>query len=704
MTSRDGRYIIGIDTGGTFTDIVVLSTQGGILTFKAPTTPWDFSLGVLDAIGGAAKVMGMGLRDLLSRTAMVKHGSTVATNALIVRGGVPMGFITTRGFEDTPYIMRAVGRVDGLPQEEVRRPTAIVKPEPLVPKEHTLGVWERMDYTGQVLVPLDVESVREAVLKLMEEKGVKAIAVSLLHSWANPAHERTIKEMVPSLDPKETIFWSFGSDLAQVAGEYARANTVIINAYVGPIVKRYLDDLERKLHEEGFTGRFLIMQGNGGVVPGEHVTPIGNFQSGPAGGMIASASMGKLLGHTRIITTDMGGTSFDVGLVTDGYWRYADEPIVERFRVLQPIIDVESIGAGGGTIARVDPETKRLLVGPKSAAASPGPVCYDQGGEEVTVTDADLTLGILDPNYFLGGRKALHAEKAQRYIRDKIAQPLGMDVVEAAAAVYDVINNKMADLIRRKVISAGYLPEDFVLYAFGGAGATHVAGYAAELGLQRVYVFPTSPVLSAFGIAGADVIHSRVVTCQYRLPVEPKALNDRLEGIEEQLSQTMRAEGFSARETSFLRFFTMRHRRQTSGVEIPLPWDRFSPQRVEEVARLFDRKYEDLYGVGAGYAKAGIEISGIRVDAIGPVPKAVFQKLATGGPDASRAVKGHREVFFTRPHRGVVHTPVYEYDRLASGNLIAGPAIVESPWTTTLVPRGWRVTVDPYRNLVMEQV
>jgi N-methylhydantoinase A len=444
------------------------------------------------------------------------------------------------------------------------------------------------------------------------------------------------------------------------------------------------------------------MQGNGGLAHREHVTPIANIQSGPAGGMIASAYVAQALGHSNVITADMGGTSFDVGLVTEGYWRYAEEPIVERFRVLQPIIDIESIGAGGGTIARVDPETGRLLVGPGSAGASPGPVCYDSGGEEITVTDADLILGILDPKYFLGGRKRLNKDRALKRIEEKIGGPLRMDGVEAAAGIHDIINSKMSDLIRRQVVRTGYLPEEFVIYAFGGAGPVHAAGFSAELGIKKIYIFPTSPVFSAFGVAGADVIHTRLVSCQYIMPADPEVLNQRLASIEEELHSAMVEEGFETSRVVFRRFFTMRYRRQTAGVEIPLSWDRFTGERVSALQEIFERKYEDLYGVGAGYTKAGLEISAIRVDAVGLVAKPRLTAQDTKEGDISKALKGKRKIYFTRPDRKFVDTPVYDYGLLGAGAGIEGPAVIELPFTTTLVPAGSRVTVDEYLNLVME--
>jgi N-methylhydantoinase A len=701
MATRD-HYIIGIDTGGTFTDAVVMSEAGQIWTAKASTTPDDFSRGVMDALTEAATTVGIDRRELLGRTSLFKHGSTVATNALITHSGVKVGFITTRGFEDTTEIMRAIGRVDGLSEEDIRHVTYVTKPDPLVPRELIIGVGERIDYRGEVVSPLNRQDVMDAIRRLIRDEKVEAIAVSLLHAWANPRHEQEVRNLAVEADPSRKVYWSFGSELSQVAGEYARANTAIINSYLGPTVERYLKGLEGKLREGGLKEPLLVMQGNGGVAHREQVSAIANLQSGPAGGMIASAHVASLLKHKNVITTDMGGTSFDVGLITEGYWRYAPEPIVERFRMLQPIIDIESIGAGGGTIARVESETGRLLVGPKSAGASPGPVCYDAGGEEVTVTDADLVLGVIDPNYFLGGRKVLNKEKAIKAVEEKIARPLKLKTHEAAAGVVEIVNSKMADLIRRQVVSTGYLPEEFVIYAFGGAGPVHAAGFAADLGVKEIYVFATSPVFSAFGAAAADVIRTRVITCQYIFPVDPRTVNERLASIESEMKEIMKGEGFSGGELEFRRFFTIRYRRQTAGVELPVLWDRFTTEKVEQLRRLFEKKYEELYGTGAGYTKAGIEISAIRVDAVGRVAKPRLKPQRGKGASPAAAKKGRRRIFFTRPERKFIDTDIYDYTRLAPGAHVKGPAVVELPFTTVLVPPGFQVTVDEYLNLIMK--
>jgi N-methylhydantoinase A len=701
MASK-AQYIIGVDTGGTFTDVVVLSNDGEVWTAKASTTPDDFSRGVMDAVAEAARTVGIETSELLGQTTLFKHGSTVATNALITRSGCQVGFITTKGFEDTTEIMRAIGRVDGLSGDDIKHVTWVTKPEPFVPRERVLGVRERMDYQGKEIVPLNRADVMEVIRRLIEEDKVEAIAVSLMHAWANPKHEEEIRALTAEADPHRKVYWSFGSSLSQIAGEYARANTAILNSYLGPTVERYLKGLETKLKSGGLKGPLLIMQGNGGVAHREHVSAIANLQSGPAGGMIASAHIAGLLKHQNVITTDMGGTSFDVGLITEGYWRYAQEPIVERFRMLQPIIDIESIGAGGGTIAQVEPETGRLLVGPRSAGASPGPVCYNAGGEQVTVTDADLALGIIDPHYFLGGRKNLNKEKALKAIDEKIARPLKLKVHEAAAGIYDIVNAKMSDLIRRQVVRTGYLPEEFVIYAFGGAGPVHASGFAAELGIKQIYIFATSPVFSAFGAAAADVIRTRVMSCQYILPADPAVVNQRLDAIESEMKIAMTGEGFKPNQVEFRRFFTMRYRRQTAGVEMPVSWDRFNAKRMTEMQSAFEKKYEELYGAGAGYTKAGIEISEIRVDAVGKVAKPRLSASRKRKSDIKAARKGKREIFFVRPDRKFIDTPVYDYERLGVGSVVKGPAVIELPFTTTLVPPDHKVTVDPFMNLVMQ--
>jgi N-methylhydantoinase A len=692
------RMTIGVDIGGTFTDVVLLGADGSVRTDKAPTTPDDFAGGVLEAIAEAARGLGVTTEALVAVTDLVKHGSTVATNALITRRGARVGLIATHGFEDTTLIMRAVGRVDGLPEEEIRAVTSVTKPTPLVPRDRIRGVRERIDAYGEVVIPLVEDDVRTAARELVEDEGVEAIAISFLHGWRDPIHERRARELVNETIGERAVYISLGSDLSGVAGEYARTNTAIANAFVGPAVARYVASLERRLRALGFTGRLLAMQGNGGLTGHERIAPIATLQSGPAGGMLASAFMSKQLDHGRAITADMGGTSFDVGIIDGGYWRYADEPIFDRFRILQPITDITSIGAGGGTIAHVDARTDRLVVGPASAGADPGPVAYGQGGTEPTVTDADLVLGYLDPDFFLGGRRRLDLEAARHAIRTRIAEPLGLDVPEAAAGIARIVDSKMSDLIRREVVKSGLHPEDFVLYAFGGASPVHAVGYARDLGVPEIIVFTTSSVFSAFGVAAADLVRTRVVTRTTQLPTATTELDADLGRLEQELLAEIAGEPEAVNAT-FRRYVTLRFRRQTSGEEVPLPFERFTGHSHEELERVFLAHYAARYGEGIAYAEAGLELAGIRVDLVAPVRKPSLRRFATGGSDGGAigaARKAQRDAWFDG---GWWSTPVYAHDRLPVGASLSGPAIVESALTTVVLPPGSDLTVDPYQHL-----
>src|SRR5580704_6793504 len=564
-------FVVGIDTGGTFTDIVVLHPDGRITINKSPTTPKNFSQGVLDAVAIAASSLGLSKENFLARTSMFKHGTTVATNALITRRGAKVGLIPTRGCEDTIYVMRAVGRVDGLSEMEIKHVTKVTKPTPLVPRPLINGVYERVDYKGDVVVPLDLAGVREAVRKLVDSDGVEAIAVCLLFSWMNPAHEIEVARIVRELYPDRRIAVTLSHEIAPQMGEYARSNTTVVNSFLWNTIDRYISGLNRELKSSGLPDDIMVMQANGGIVRPEQMTGVGTLQSGPAGGMIATAFVAQTLKHPNVITADMGGTSFDVGLLSDYGYTHAREPIAERFRLLQPMIDVESIGAGGGTIARIDAVTGRLLVGPDSAGADPGPICYGMGGTQVTVTDANVVLGYIDPDYFLGGRRKLDKHAAEDAVMRLIAQPLKLSVEQAAGGIYDVINSKMSDLIRRQVVRAGHVPEEYVVYAFGGAGPVHAAAYGAELGINRVYVFPISPVFSAFGVASSDVMHTRMVTRHLIAPIDMEALRQEIQGIECSLTEEMAGEGFCAEEVAFRRTLYMRYTRQVNEVAVQIP-------------------------------------------------------------------------------------------------------------------------------------
>jgi N-methylhydantoinase A len=701
QAGADHGFIVGIDTGGTFTDIVVLHPGGQITINKSATTPKDFSRGVMDAIVVAAQSLGMTPKQFLQRTAMFKHGTTVATNALITRRGAKVGLITTRGFEDTVYVMRAIGRVDGLDEMEIKHVTKVTKPTPLVPRQSIRGIYERIDYRGEIVIPLDQAGVRDCVRELVEEQGVEAVAVCLLFSWMNPAHEQQIAAIIRELYPHRDLPVTLSHQLAPQMGEYARSNTAIVNSFLWNTIDRYISDLNSKLKSAGLPDDLMVMQANGGIVRPQQMTGVGTLQSGPAGGMIATAFVARMLGHANVITADMGGTSFDVGLLTEYQFAHAREPVAERFRLLQPMIGVESIGAGGGTIARVDRVTGRLLVGPDSAGADPGPVCYGIGGTQVTVTDANVVLGYIDPDYFLGGRRKLDATAAEDAIERQIAAPLGLSTIEAAAGIYDVINSEMSDLIRRQVVRAGHVLEEYVIYAFGGAGPVHAAGYGTELGINRVYVFPISPVFSAFGVAASDVVHTRRVTRHLVAPIDTNVLREEIHAIEASLGEMMRAEGFAVDKVTFRRTLYMRYTRQVNEVPVQIPAPAKGNLDRNAIEAAFNAKYEEMYGTGASHAEAGIEVIAIAIDAIGATVKPRLRAFPLGGRDPGHARKGSRRAYFTNKCSGFRDAAIYDYPRLQPGNTVEGPAIIETPFTTVVVPQDHCAQMDGYLNIVL---
>lgn len=690
-------YIIGIDIGGTFTDVACIDANGKDYLAKADSTPEDFSLGVLDALRVLSQEVGCTMTELLQKTRAIKHGTTVGTNALITGQGARVGFLTTQGFEDTTLIARAIGRVAGLGEAELRHPNLILKPTPIVPRTRIRGICERIDSQGRVVAPLDVAQARQAIQQLVEDEQVEAIAVSFLWSFMNDTHERQVEQLIRDMYPHMSVNCSYR--IAPVIREYARANTVIINAFLDETMREYVANLLEALNNSGFAGSFYITQANGGVVLPEEMEAIGTVSSGPAGGMIASQFFSSLLENENVISTDMGGTSFEVGIIDRGQWKFERNPILGRWHVSVPRIDVESIGAGGGTIASVEEATGRLQVGPASAGSRPGPVCYDRGGEHPTVTDVDLVLGYIDPNYFLGGRKKLNYKKAYGAITEKLAKPLSMSTEEAAAAVYEIINAKMADLIRKKVVTTGSMPEQFTLYCYGGAAAVHAAEFSRPLHIKELVVFSQSPVLSAFGAATSDIMLSRVRSFRYVLPGDPSVLDAVLREVEEQLVTSLRGEGVDPAKISVSRLFHMRFRKQVNELAITMPAK--SPLTLADMELLeheFLKKFEQEFGKGSAQPELGIEIISVTINVRGETPKPLLAKYAEQRDIAPEPVT-YRDAFFNYPDRGYLSTPVYRYETLMPAQCFAGPAIVEGAMTTVVVPPQYECSVDPFRNL-----
>jgi N-methylhydantoinase A len=690
-------YIVGVDTGGTFTDCVVIAADGRVTHDKALTTPEDLTLGVLEAVANTAALLRLSARELLSQTQVFVHGTTAGVNALISRTGAKVGLITTKGHEDAILIGRVHQKVEGLSEREIIDVARLEKADPLVPRPLIKGLDERVDYKGASLVALDLNRVRQAVRELVAD-GVQAIAVSFLWSFMNASHEQAVEALIRQEFPD--LFVTISSDLAPVMGEYERTATTVINAHVGPKIEGYMLALEGKLRAAGLVGQFLAMQALGGAIPAAEAArrAVNILSSGPVGGAIGSAFLGRILDYPNVITTDVGGTSFDVGLVVEGEARYADRPVFEKYALLTPMVDVTSIGAGGGSIAWVEPETGILQVGPRSAGSNPGPVCYGRGGAEPTVTDADLVLGRINPEHFFGGRLRLDVAAAERALRERVAEPLGLSAVEAASGIVHIADAHMADLVRKVSIENGYDPRDFVLFAYGGGGPLHVGSYAADIGVRSVVISPYAPVFSAFGIAGADVIRFYQKSYPAIFPLDPAIVNQIFADLEALAHQEAGPAAGNGLPLELQRQVDLRFRRQTHELRVPVPSKELAAADLEQLVDQFEADYERLFGRGTSYRRAGIEVSTFRVRCVLRLPKPALQSLPADGADARHAQKGTRPVFFRDEF---VTTPIYAGEALRPGNEVAGPAVIEGPATTVPVHPGQTVRVDQHLNLIM---
>lgn len=698
------KYFIGTDTGGTFTDTIVMNENGKLSMYKTHTTPHDRSIGIMEAMKLAASDLGISENEFLTQVRYFGHGSTAATNAFIERKGVRTGLITTEGFGDTLLIQRSMGQWAGL-GDQLTHYSIRKLPDPIIPKELIEEVPERIDYKGAVIVSLNEQKAREAVRRLVG-RGVEAIAVSFLWSFANPVHEQLIKKIVKEEAPD--VFLSISSETAPVLGEYERTATTAINAYLGPSIASYVTNLEEKLKAKGFKGIFTIMNSNGGVIPADEAreAAVSLLTSGPAGGVLASVRLAEQMGYQNVITSDMGGTSFDVGLIIDGKPLVSSSSTVESYHVVQPMVKVTAIGAGGGSIAYV--ENGHLFVGPQSAGAVPGPVCYDQGGTEPTITDADVVLGIIDPDNFLGGKMKLNKEKAEEAIRTKIAEPLGMTVVEAAAGIRTISDNRMADLLRQATISQGYDPREFVLFAYGGAGPAHSYSFGAESGVQKIVVPYTATVHSAYGTGTSDIRRSYYITKRMHTPAMFQKASDHLffkefnevfEQLEETGEKALINDFVTKENVSFSRLVDLRYRGQFNQLSVEISNGKLAEQDIDDLIARFEQKYEERYGAGTGYREAGVEITGFRVHGKAPVPKAEISKLKKGSEGKAIARK-ERNVYFHEAN-SFLATSIYNEVDLEPGMSIAGPAIIEHPGTTVVIGPKQQAAIDDFLNTVI---
>ena len=689
-------YIVGVDIGGTFTDCAVLSPNGHVTIAKASSTPPAFADGALDALRSAACKLGYADEaGLLRDTRLLVHGCTVGDNAIYTASGAKTGLILTRGFADTLEMMRG-DVVTGLNEEEAAHIAAVSKPTHIVPREYVHEVAERVDCRGDVLVPLDDDDVR-AVVDRLSADGVKAVAVCLLWSFANRAHEERVKALLASARPD--LFVSVSSEVVPFLGEYERATTTTFNAYIGPIVSAYLETLAVELAGRGLESKPLIMQSYGGAlnVDAACKVPIGTVESGPVAGVMAAAAVGREVGSGTLLAIDMGGTTFKVGVVKGGQVEREANPPLLRYRLLWPKVWVESMGAGGGSIARVEARSGLLKVGPDGAGALPGPVCYGRGGTEPTVTDANLILGLLNADYFLGGEIKLDQLAAEEAISSKIGKPLGLDAVSAAQGVVRVIDAQMADLIKAATIRRGHDPRTMSLVAYGGAGPLHAVSLARQLGISQVVIPVTASVHSAYGLIMSDVARELGRTSHYTFPPERDAISADMADLVEEASRTLQADGFAPDRIVVECAVDMRYRYQVNEVTVPVDWAREKVAwDLDGLGDDFDALYAERYGKEAGYKEAGKEIVALRVRGVGIVerPDGV---LASGGDRRPHERASSRTVYF--PGTAGVESRIITIESLAVGDRVTGPAIIETPVTSIVLRPGDDAYLDAHGHV-----
>jgi len=683
-------YTVAVDIGGTFTDVVVIDAASG-KTFagKSLTTPDDLHRGVVDGLRDAAEQVGVEVPALLSGAERMVHATTQSSNAVFAFSGARTAVLTTRGFGDTLLIMRATGRVAGLSVFERHHYRLTQKPRLLADERDIFEVPERIDHRGQVIQALDEDCVR-GIAERIRAAGYQAVAIAFLFSHKNPRHERRAREILEESLPG--VYICASADVAPVMGEYERSATALFNAYVGPVIASYLSRLEETLKRAGLQQRLLIVQANGGVATTVQTVPIFTIESGPAAGVVGAAQLGGTLGVPNVIATDVGGTTFKVAIIENGRWSYSRETVLNQYQLRLPMVDVASIGAGGGSIAWVD--GRRLRVGPQSAAAAPGPACYGFGGREPTVTDADVVLGYLSPERFLGGRMALHPSLAAEAIRERIARPLfGGDVIAAAAGIRQVIDSQMADLIRKCTLERGYDPREFAMMAYGGAGPVHAASYGEEVGVRRIIVPFLATVHSAYGAAQSDVRFSLQHSHPLILPGEPEAVEAIYAKMEAEGASRLREADVPAERQRFERWVEARYRRQVHHLRVSAP-SRIDTAGLGQMAENFEREYERLFGKGAALRDAGIELVNYGIEAVGLVHKVAAER----GTHKGRASPRTERMSYCPRRKDMVMTPVYDGPSLPTGAELPGAAIIEHPGTTIVILTGQRGCIDPYRH------
>jgi N-methylhydantoinase A len=685
------KHRVTVDTGGTFSDFVFFNEDTGEISItKLPSTPREPFQAVLN-----------GVKELLNRGVAAEdvsffcHGTTVGTNALLEEKGAKTGLLVTEGFRGIYEVMEQT-RGYGPATYDL----FFEKPRLLAPPFYTGEIPERVDFRGNVLKPIDVEAARQAIRRL-KQKGVQSVAVCFLFSFLNPDHELKIKELFAEEFPDARLSLSY-EVLPQIR-EFYRMSTTIINAYIQPVMANYLGSLENRMRDMGIaTPKLYIMQSNGGVstFAGSAKKPVATVLSGPAGGVIASMGTCERIGIDNIITFDMGGTSCDVALIHQGNPVITTQGKINLRPIALPMLDIHTVSAGGGTIARLD-AVGGLQVGPDSAGADPGPVCYDRGGENITITDANMVIGVLDPDHFLGGRMKLNKTKAQHLLEQRIAKPLTMNLMEAADGVLDIINVKMEEAIKAVSSQRGYDIRDFTLVAFGGGGPMHAGRMALDLGIPSVLIPLTPGVHSALGLLMSDVKHDYVRSKLVGLDdLDLDEINPMFGQLIDQAKADLYGEGFRDSEIKMSPYLDLRYAGQGYELTVPCPMPPLSKDDLRLMRGRFDTVHEQNSGHKA--ETEPVELVSLRLISLGTVPQAKLSPGKVSGRTVEEAMRGTRKVFFGKQH-GMLNTQIYGRDALEPGHKLSGAAIVEQLDTTTVIHPEQEAIVDDYRNLIIRR-
>jgi N-methylhydantoinase A len=682
------RYRIGVDTGGTFVDVVVSGGVGRIRPSKFLADPDHLAESVISAIRTAAEGQGLSLEGLLGATDRIVHGSTVATNALLTGNGATVGLVTTSGFRDVLNLRRGVR---SRPMDSRRPP-----PQPLIPRRRIHGVVERIGASGEEVEALDPISVEEAVRSL-EQDGVESVAVCLMFSFLAPAHEHDLGVTIGDRLPE--VHLSLSSEVLAEVGFYERLSTTAINAFVSPLLGRYLHVLVDMLDRHGFGGRLLVMQSNGGVASAQNAAKFGarSVLSGPAAAPVAIARLVASYGLSEAISVDMGGTSFDVCLIHDGRPNITVDGEVAGHRIALPMIAIHTIGAGGGSIVGVD-SRGLLTVGPSSAGADPGPACYGRGALEPTVTDANVLLGYVAPESFWGGRLAIDVDAARQAMTRRVGDPLGIDATRAAFGAYRVVNENMVDAIREVSIRRGFDPREFVLVAAGGAGALHIAALADELEIPVIIVPRLASVLCAYGGLLSDLRYEASASLVTPLgKLETDRANDVVEGLRTRLVDTLVTDGVADEAIVVEVAVDVRYAGQFHDLEVPLAGGTFTPSSMSSLVDAFHERHEAVNGYHD--RNHAVDVTNVRVRAIGRTDQPPAVEPAR---QIDREPRGatERRIYWDGEFRTV---SVFERSDLAPGTTVAGPAVVTEETTTLLVTPAYDLVIDALGNAVMHR-